>query len=214
MGKLNDSLLSGSSGRTGRLVVANVAGLEILKHRPRRRQATTNPRQLLIQQRMKVAYSFLTSYKHFATLYFGRKIGMRSQYNLAMANVLTAFKLDYTLMQIIPTYSEIAFARGTRHQAIATGLVSSAPNSFELQWMDNSGGNPLLQSDMAQILYAAEGENTSVFLGDIATRLETSYTASLTPDWSGKTVHVWLAFLAADGSAVSNSVYAGSVVIS
>lgn len=42
MEKLNDSLLSGSSGRTGRLVVANVDGTEILrcgrvkkqKHRP------------------------------------------------------------------------------------------------------------------------------------------------------------------------------------
>jgi len=31
MGKLNDSLLSGSSGQTGRLVVANIAGTEIFE---------------------------------------------------------------------------------------------------------------------------------------------------------------------------------------
>lgn len=36
MSKLDDSLLSGSRGRTGRLVVANVNGIEILKVRPRK----------------------------------------------------------------------------------------------------------------------------------------------------------------------------------
>ena len=214
MGKLSNSLLSGSYGRTGRLVVANVGGTEILRHRPRKQGQTTNPRQLLVQQRMREAYSFLTSYKHFATKYFGRKIGMKSPYNMAMANLLNAFELDYTLMQVVPVYGDIGFARGSRTQAIATGLTSAAANSFTLQWMDNSGGNPVLQTDRAQILYAAEGENTSVFMENVATRLEGTFTAPLTPDWSGKTVHVWLAFLADDDSAVSNSIYAGSVVVS
>ena len=133
---------------------------------------------------------------------------------MAMSNVLNAFRLDFDLMQIIPSYSEIAFARGNHLQPIVNGLASTTPNSFELQWMDNSGGNPLLQSDNAQILYAADGESTSVFLQNVATRIDASFTVPLASSWSGKTVHVWLAFLAADNSAVSNSVYAGSVVIS
>ena len=36
MGKVTDSLISGSSGRTGRVVVANVNGIEILKIRPKK----------------------------------------------------------------------------------------------------------------------------------------------------------------------------------
>lgn len=49
MSKLTDSLLSGSSGRVGRLVVANVSGVEILKHRPKKRTKPPTPKQSLIQ---------------------------------------------------------------------------------------------------------------------------------------------------------------------
>ena len=63
MGKLSDSLLSGSSGRTGRVVVANVAGTEILRVRPRKRTSPPTPKQVLIQKRMKDAYDFILSYK-------------------------------------------------------------------------------------------------------------------------------------------------------
>ena len=40
MGKIYDSLLSGSSGRTGRVVIANINGHEISRIRPRKRTKT------------------------------------------------------------------------------------------------------------------------------------------------------------------------------
>lgn len=40
MGKITDSIISGSTGRIGRVVVANVNGQEILRMRP---QKTTKP---------------------------------------------------------------------------------------------------------------------------------------------------------------------------
>lgn len=97
MGKLNDSLLSGSSGRTGRLVVANVSGTEILRVRPRKRTGQPSAKQLLIQERMKQCYDFILPYKAFASLYFGYRTGMRSSYNQAITNLLNAFKLDFVL---------------------------------------------------------------------------------------------------------------------
>lgn len=46
MGKLYDSLLSGTSGRTGRIVVANVFGNEITRIRPKKRTSkpTADPK--------------------------------------------------------------------------------------------------------------------------------------------------------------------------
>lgn len=214
MGKLSNSLLSGSYGRTGRLVVANVGGTEILKHRPRKRNGKHNPKQALIQERMTESYNFLSAYKHFATKYFGKKVGMKSSYNLAMSNVMNNFHLDFTLMQIVPSYSGIAFSKGLLLQPVATGVLSAAANSFTINWLDNSVGNAIRQSDLVQILFVADGDTTSVFLENVATRLDGSYTATLSADWSGKTIHLWLSFLSADQKDVSNSVYAGSVVIS
>ncbi len=214
MGKLSNSLLSGSFGRTGRLVVANVNGTEILKHRPRKPTGNRNQKQLLIQQRMVESYNFLSAYKHFATKFFGRKNGMRSAYNMAMSNIMSHFQLDFTLMQISILYPGIAFAKGSLLQPVITGLVSAAGNSFTIEWLDNSAGNALRQTDLVQILYALEGETSSVFIENVATRADGAYTAALPPAWAGQPVHVWMGFLAADLEGVSNSVYAGSVVIS
>jgi len=214
MGKLNDSLLSGSSGRTGRLVVANVAGTEILRVRPRRRNTPPTPKQLLIQERMKKCYDFLSSYKAYASKFFGVKIGMRSCYNLAMSNLLDAFKIDFNTMQITPQYPEIAFSKGPLLQPIITGLASPAANSVQIQWYNNAAGDPDREADQAQILYVAEGNVHSVFLENAASRLDTELDISLSPDWQGKTIHMWLAFRTDDLLMVSGSVYAGSVVVS
>ena len=72
MGKLYDSLLSGSSGKIGRLVVANLFGTEILRKRPRKRTAAPTDKQLLVQQRMKRSYDFILPYKEFAREYCTR----------------------------------------------------------------------------------------------------------------------------------------------
>ena len=111
MGKLIDSLLSGSSGTIGRIVIANVSGNEILRARPRKRTKEGSLKQLLIQLRMKKSYDFMLPYKEFAKTNFGTRSGMKSPYNQAITNVLTAFKLDFILNVITPVYSEIEFAR-------------------------------------------------------------------------------------------------------
>lgn len=213
MGKLSDSLLSGSYGRTGRLVVVNVGGTEILKHRPRKRAATTNSKQLLIQLRMKECYNFIANYKPYVSKYFGVRSGMKSPYNMAMSNLLLAFKLDYLTSQITPEYAEIAFSKGKLLQPIPTELSSATPNTITLHWFNNSGGKPLFETDRAQILYCAEGETKSVILENVATRLQGTFEIPLSPEWTGKTVHVWMAFLTADTLIPSNSAYAGSIVV-
>lgn len=76
MSKLNDSLLLGSSGRTGRLVVANVNGTEILRVRARKSTKPVSPKQELIWTRMKTYYAFLESYKNYASAFFGVRVGL------------------------------------------------------------------------------------------------------------------------------------------
>jgi hypothetical protein len=213
MGKLTDSLLSGSYGRIGRLVVANVNGTEILKHRPKKHQKTTNTKQLLIQERMTACYDFLSNYKAYASKYFGKRIGMRSPYNMAMSSLLLAFKLDYATSQIIPVYPEIAFSKGKLPQAIPTGLSSATPGTFTLQWFNNSGGNLIHETDLAQILYCPEGEINTVLLENVATRVDGTFQTTLPPGWSGKTIHVWMAYVSENNVLASNSAYAGSIEI-
>lgn len=214
MGKLNDSLLSGSYGRTGRLVVANVAGTEILRIRPKKRTTASTPNQMIVQQRMKLCYDFISSYKAFAKKHFGVKVGMRSCYNLAITNLLNAFKIDFATLQITPDYQEIFFAKGGLLAPVITGLAAPALGSFQIQWYNNSGSNPDHETDLAQVLYVADDNVRSVFIENMVPRADGLLDVQLAPNWQGKTVHVWLAFRSQDELIASDSVYAGSVLIS
>lgn len=213
MGKLIDSLLAGSSGRVGRVVVANMFGNDILKHRPRRKQSAPSAKQLLIQERMKKSYIFITAYKEFAKRYYGVRIGMKSPYILAITNVLNAFKIDFNTLEITPTYSEIEFAKGPLLGAIPTGLASTTPSTFTLTWYENSGSDPLREIDQLQLLYIAEGESKPVLMQNVALRAGATVEIPVAPNLQGKTVHVWMAFREDDLTSVSMSSYAGNILI-
>lgn len=213
MAKLNDSLLSGSSGRTGRLVVANVSGTEILRVRPRKKNTQPSPKQALIQERMKKCYDFILPYKAYASAYFGHRQGMRSCYNLAITNLLNAFKLDFQTMTITPDFPEIEFSYGSLLAAIPTGLSSAAATTLSVEWYNNAAGDPDRLADQLQLLYFEETQKSPVFLGNMGERADASMTVTVPPYLSGKTVHVWIAFLSQDGMEVSLSTYVGSVQI-
>jgi len=213
MGKLLNSLLAGSSGTIGRVVVANVFGTEILRARPSRRNSAGSPKQLLIQLRMDVAYNFLLPYMDFAKNYFGLRSGMKSAYNQAMSNALKAFKLDFVLNQLNPVYSEIEFARGPLLGAVPTGLASAVPQTFDLTWFENSGGNVLRETDLLQLLYVADDAVRPIFMENVAPRLDGTVSIPVAPNLQGKTLHVWMAFRSADLKAVSFSSYVGTILI-
>ena len=213
MGKLLDSLLSGSTGTIGRLVVANVYGTEILRARPRKKTAAPSAKQLLVQQRMSMTYDFLLPYKEFAKKYFGTRTGMRSPYNQAMTNLLNAFKLDFDLAKVTPTYSEIEFSRGSLLAVVANALTSPVALSIKVDWFENSGGDLLRATDRLQVLFIAEGDARPTFMQNVAARSAGTVDIPLSPNYQGKTLHVWLAFQTEDLNSVSLSAYAGSTII-
>lgn len=214
MGKLNDSLLSGSSGRTGRLVVANVAGTEILRVRPRKKTKEPSAKQLLIQERMKKCYDFILPYKAYASLYFGYRQGMRSSYNQAITNLLNSFKIDFNLMTIIPDFPEIQFSNGSLLAPIPTDIRSDNPAEITVEWYNNAAGNPDRLTDKLQLLYYDSTQKSPVFLGNMAERTDTQITVNVPPYLTGKELQVWIAFLSEDGMQASVSSYAGSVLVS
>lgn len=210
MGKLYDSLLSGTSGRTGRIVVANVYGNEITRTRPRKRNTQPTTKQLLIQNRMKRCAEFMQSYKGYACKHFGSRSGMKSCYNLAMTNLMENFKIDYDASSITPNYPTLAFSKGNLLSAIPLSFKLSG-DKLDITWQDNSAGNAERENDLAQILIAAEGENLTFFIENATKRLDASHAINLPVNFQGKTLHVWMAFRSDRGDMVSNSQYMGSL---
>ena len=66
MGKITDSLLSGTRGRTGRIVVSNIEGNEISRVRPRKSNRIATPKQQVIINRFNFAVQMMKGYKTLA----------------------------------------------------------------------------------------------------------------------------------------------------
>ncbi|MFV0163769.1 DUF6266 family protein [Empedobacter falsenii] len=211
MGKIYDSLLAGSSGRTGRIVVANVSGNEISRIRPKKRTKAPSENQLMVQKRMKNAIEFMASYRAYACKHFGHRVGMRSSYNQAFTNVTTNMVIDFTAKTITPNYPNIVFSKGALLGVLPTSMTLSSPDVIELNWQNNANSNVERETDMLQILIAIEGELTTYFMENVSSRVEESYNINLTNFQLGKEIHIWLAFRSSTKDQVSNSVYLGSI---
>src|SRR5690606_16121269 len=106
--------------------------------------------------------------------FFGQRSGMKSPYNLAMTNVLNAHQMDFNLLQINLVYSDIEFTRGELMAALPTSLTSTNPGTFTINWLDNSGADPIRETDKLQLLFIGEDERKPVLMENLADRADTT----------------------------------------
>lgn len=211
MGKVNDSILAGTSGRTGRVVIANINGTEYIRIRPKKSSKAPTTKQLLIQQRMKLTIEFMTSYRPFACKHYGQRSGIKSCYNMAMANILDSLEINFETAEINTNYPLIAFSKGILPTLYLKELTKTEPLTINLSWFDNAGNKPERENDMLQILIAAQDEFETYFLEDLAPRSANNFLISIPNQLEGKTLHLYAAFKSSDDKSVSNSTYIGSV---
>lgn len=214
MGKVTDSILAGTKGRTGRVVIANVFGTEISRIRPKKNERESTAKQLLIKERMTVSATFISGYKSFASDYFGERNGLKSRYNNAMSNVMKAYHLDYANNQLDRQNNEILFSKGDLPEVPLSNLASTTPSSFTVTWEDNSDGTDALPTDNICILYCADEEHRPKLMRNVATRTDGTTTVNVLNKLVGKTVHVWVCLVDAAGERSSISEYVGDVVVS
>ncbi|MCD9855792.1 DUF6266 family protein [Epilithonimonas sp. JDS] len=195
-------------------MIANVFGTEISRIRPKKNDKPATPKQALVKERMSLSALFISGYKSFASQYFGERSGMRSRYNLAMTNIMNAYQIDFTKLTITRMNEDILFSKGDLPEVPLNNLTSATTSTFTVTWEDNSDGTDAQPTDEICILYCADDENRPKLMRNIATRADTTATVNLLNKFVGKTVHVWLCLLNADGTRVSISEYVGSVVVS
>lgn len=214
MAKIYDSIISGTSGRIGRLVVARVNGVEILRIRPQRSQKPPTDKQELIKTRFNAAVKFMQSYREHAKKFYGIKKGMKSCYNFAMSNVMKALYCDMDNLEIVPNYAEIQFSKGMGLRPFPTAITSTEPLKIKIEWEDNADNTPF-KDDTVLILLAEDNalSTESLFYATTTTRKELTHTIAVLPRYQGKDMHVWIAFQDALNQYASDSVYIGSVLV-
>ncbi|QTV06616.1 DUF6266 family protein [Faecalibacter bovis] len=214
MGKINDSIISGTSGRTGRIVVANVNGIEISRIRPKKSSKPPTSKQLLVKDRFNKVVEFMRSYREYAKKFYGHKVGLKSPYNNAMGNILNSIECDMNNLTLIPHYDRMHFSKGIGVSPQPTAISSPNPYTLQIDWENNTAGTS--DEDDYLVVLLAEDEQLdaqTVFYKTTTKRIDETIQLTLLPRYQNKDMHVWIAFVNNEDLYASNSIYIGSITI-
>lgn len=209
MGKISQGILGGLSGKVGNVVGGSWKGIDYLRIKPSK---VANPRSTgQVNQRNKftVSLEFLQPNIDFVKVGYKNFAVKKSEFNAAMSYVLnngiTGLAPDFMV-----DYQEALLSRGTlaTPDSASTDLATAGEVSFT--WSDNTAGGNANVDDKAMVLVYNPTKKESAFILDGAGRADGAQTLSIPSSYSGDEVHMFMAFLSADGERVSNSVYLGS----
>lgn len=219
MGTIKKGILGGVSGKVGNVVGANWKGIDYLRVLP---SSVSNPNTVMqATQRLKFAIvgRFLQPVTEFIRVGFRAWAIKMSAYNAAFSynyhNALSGEFPDFGL-----DYSKVLVSRGNLPAAVNPVVSSVNPAIIQLNWESNTGQGPALDSDLAMVVVFNPESGEAVYLTEVATRQDLTAEIEVPVSFSGVNVHCYLAFRSAgitspasSKNAVSNSVWAGEVLV-
>ncbi|MCH5687313.1 DUF6266 family protein [Niabella sp. W65] len=210
MGRVTNSILSGTSGRTGRVVIANVHGVEVSRARPTTRSSSTD-QQNAHRELFRFAVAFLGLYKSFARLYFGKRKGLVTPYNQAQANVMESIQLigrDITI-----NYNQVLISKGNLLEMIPGSISAGAAQAVTVTWTNNAPPASSNETDLCSVFVYIPSRRDGQFFNGVATRQAGTGTVNMLPFYAGEEAHVWAAFTDEDGTMACNSKYLGAITL-
>lgn len=213
MSKISSGILGGFSGKVGTVVGAKWKGIDTMKIKPSNVRNPKTPRQLDQRTRFSTIIGFLKPMTEFIRVSFRPFAKKMTQFNAAMS-----YNLQHAITGTYPNYSvdyaKALVSRGSLTEALNGAATSPSKGNVVFTWSDNTGSGSALSSDKA-MLVAYNPTKQQAISNITADERDTSTATLNVPDnFSGDVVQLYLAFINAEGSKVSNSIHCGSVTVS
>ena len=209
MGKIGRGILGGVSGKVANVVGARWKGIDYIRAKP---QSVANPRTLLqVNQRTKFALvlRFLQPNLNFIKIGYKNYAVKKSQFNSAMSFILNNaiigvspdFEIDYSLALL---------SRGNLAGASNPVFDLTTPGQVQFSWDDNSTDGNALATDKVMVVAYNPLKGESVYLTEGATRADLSQTVIIPNSYAGDDLQLFISFMNAEETQLSNSIYIGS----
>jgi hypothetical protein len=212
MGKINQGILGGFSGKVGNVIGGNWKGIDYMRVKP---ASVANPQtEGQVDQRSKFSnvLQFLQPMKDFVKVGYKNYAIKMTQFNSAMSYILkNAVIGSYPNFTI--DYANALISRGSLSGAMNGAAASSAAGAVEFTWGDNSSEGNAQATDKALILAYNKTKGEAIFVTNGAVRTAGTQTLTVPDDFSGDSVECFIAFISEDGLSVANSKYVGSVTV-
>lgn len=209
MGKIGKGILGGVSGKVANVVGANWKGIDYLRAKP---LSVRNPRtQLQVNQRTKfsLVLRFLQPNLNFIKVGYKNFTVKKSQFNSAMSYILNN-AITGTFPNYFIDYSSALLSRGSLSGAMNPVFDLSTAGQVEFSWDDNSGEGSALATDKVMVVVYNPLKGESLFVTAGALRSDLSQVVQIPNSYSGDELEMFISFINAEDTQVSNSAYIGS----
>ena len=212
MGKYTQGILGAFSGKIGTVVGSSWRGIKYMRSLTTKRgNANASEKQLEQQARFALITGFLKPIKPLLEIGFKNyavgKTGYNSAHSYNLKNALTGLGATLEI-----DYSMVLVSRGDLPAAamVASSVTAATLN---LAWTNNEGKGKAKATDQLMVVAFCPSLAEATYSIADATRLEEALTLDLPEEFSAAAVEVYTGWLSADGKELSNSKYAGSVVV-
>ncbi|MDC8001519.1 DUF6266 family protein [Aequorivita todarodis] len=209
MGKIPQGILGSLSGKVGSIIGGSWKGIDYIRIKP---ASVANPRtegQVNQRNKFTITLEYLQATSDFIKVGYKAFAVKKTEFNAAMSYVLNNavggiapnFTIDYSLALL---------SRGSLSSVLNGSTDLATPGQVTFDWDDNSAEGNANATDKAMVLVYNPSKKESVSILDGADRTVGSQVINIPNTYAGDTVELFMAFVSADGTQVSNSVYLGS----
>lgn len=205
-------ILGGFSGKVGTVIGGNWNGVDYMRGNPGQISNPQTEAQQNQRHKMGAMVRFLRPMTEFLRVGFKKQAVKMSAFNAAtshnMAHAIHGTSPDFEI-----DYSKVMVSQGKLPMAENPGVSSPGHAQVAFTWEDNSSEKGAMPGDRAMLLMvdAENGKVFSVMEGNL--RADQGQLVALPAHFSGVEVHCYIAFRNAKQTEISDSRYAGSVML-
>lgn len=216
MGKINQGILGGFSGKVGTVVGSFWKGKATMRAMPGHVANPNTAPQQAARARFRtlgIPIARLTPFIN-ETFAIGAdamritpdNLAMKANYNVAITGSGTAVNIDWNRLQL-------SHGTGLLNVENASAVAASSGHAINITWTNNAGVDSMVL-DNDHILCCVYNPRTQQATYDVVTacRDDQSLVITTPAAWAGDTVHVYLVARSENKQYVSPSVLAGNVV--
>ncbi|MDT0294177.1 DUF6266 family protein [Mesonia ostreae] len=209
MGKINQGILGGLSGKVGNVIGGSWKGIDYLRIKP---SSVANPRTKgQVNQRTKFAVTlqFLQAVKPFIKVGYKKLAIKKTEFNAAMSfilnNAITGIEPNFEI-----DYQNAKLSRGALSEPLNAATDLTVPGQITFNWDDNSAEGNANENDKAMLLAYNPLKRESISVLNGAQRDAGAEIITIPSSYSGDNLELFMAFISEDETELSNSIYLGS----
>ena len=203
MGKINQGILGGFSGKVGTVVGSTWKSINYMRALAVNVHNPNTVKQQCQRGKFKVVLQFCKTITPFLRVGFQEHEHGQSAVNAA-SSYLLRYAVEGCGNDAALDFDKVRVSQGSL-TAAADASAEVAANKVTFSWTDNSGAGDAQAEDAAMVLAFNKDRQEAVYLLAAATRADGTAELLLPTSWDGEALAIYLAFCSADGQHVSNS---------